>query len=160
MTWAYSSSLSPPSCCMLFKEATLSRTRLLPSRRRKRQGFTLVELLTAVLVLSVLMTIAMPLYLNAIDDSRKKTCRANMQTISNAAMAARVKSGASDFGPVITGGVTTATLPDLVTIPVCPNGGGYSFANGSSGTNTTFQVKCSATVPLAHGKFEPGLDHQ
>ncbi len=136
----------------------MSRTRRIYSRKN-RKGFTLVELLTAVLVLSVLMTVAAPLYLNSLDDARKKTCRTNMLTIANAAMAARVKGGASDFGALITAGVTSANLPDLTTVPVCPNGGVYSFAFGSSSTNATFQVKCSATVPLTHGKYEPGLDH-
>lgn len=127
-------------------------------RTRKRNGFTLVELLTVVLILSILMSVAMPLYLNAVDDTRKKVCRTNMVTIANAVMAARVKSRAANFGTLITGGVATTNLPDLTSVPVCPNGGAYTLANGSSSSNATFQVKCSATYPLTHGKFEPGID--
>ena len=127
-------------------------------RNRNRRGFTMIELLTVVLIISILMTVATPLYLNAVDDSRKKICRSNMQTISNAVMAARVKSATADFSALITGGVSTVNLPDLSSVPVCPNGGAYSLANGSSGSATTFQVKCSATYPLTHGKFEPGFD--
>ena len=101
------------------------------------------------------MAVAAPLYVSAVADAQKKTCRANMQTISNAVMAARVKAGAADFGTIITGGVTTTNLPDLLGVPACPNGGAYTLANGSHSSATTFQVKCSAT---GHGKFEPGVD--
>lgn len=124
-------------------------------RNRLRRGFTLIELLVVVLILSVLMAVAAPLYLSTVADAQKKTCRANMQTISNAVMAARVKAGATDFGTLITGGVTTTSLPDLLGVPVCPSAGAYTLANGSSASAATFQVKCSAT---GHGKFEPGVD--
>ncbi len=130
------------------------------SKRRKSKGFTLVELLTAILIVSILMTVAFPLYLNAVDDSRKKVCRSNMQSISNAVMAARVKSRSADFGSLITGGVVVTNLPDLSSVPVCPNGGTYTLGVGNSSSNSTFQVFCSATYPLTHGKFEPGVDNK
>ena len=44
--------------------------------RRNRKGFTLIELLVVVLILAILMAVAMPLYLSAVADSQKKTCRA------------------------------------------------------------------------------------
>lgn len=130
------------------------------SRGRKRKAFTLVELLTVVLIVSILMSVAAPLYLNALDDSRKKVCRTNMGTISNAVMAARVKNSVNDFAALITGGVTISNLPDLTSVPRCPNGGAYSLTIGGSGSNATFQVQCSATYPLIHGKFEPGVDNK
>src|SRR5215468_8161298 len=54
----------------------------------KKSGFTLIELLVVVLILAILMAVALPLYLNAVADSSRKTCRANMQTIANAVQAA------------------------------------------------------------------------
>lgn len=129
-------------------------------RVRKRRAFTLVELLTVIFIISILMTVGAPLYLNALDDSRKKVCRTNLQTISNAVMAARVKNSVNDFGALINGGVSMTNLPDLTSVPRCPNGGAYTLAIGGSGTNLTFQVQCSATYPLTHGKFEPGVDNK
>ena len=126
--------------------------------RRTRKGFTLIELLVVVLILAILMAVALPLYLSAVADSQRKVCRANMQTIANAVQAARVKTVAADYGALITAGVTTASLPDLQAVPVCPNGGAYTLAQGSSASNTTFEVKCSYAGPPAHGKFEPGVD--
>jgi type IV pilus assembly protein PilA len=63
-------------------------------RRRVLCGFTLIELLVVVLILSILMAVALPLYLSAISDAQRKTCRANLQTIANAVQSARVKTNA------------------------------------------------------------------
>ena len=131
--------------------------RLAASRNRK--GFTLIELLVVVLILAILMAVALPLYLSAVADSQKKTCRANMQTIANAVMAARVKSGAADYTSLIAGGVTTTNVPDLAAVPACPVAGvtAYSLGAGTGGV-VSFKVVCS-TGALVHGKFEPGVDN-
>lgn len=135
----------------------MSRMQICAYRRRK--GFTLIELLIVVLILAILMAVALPLYLSAVSDSQKKTCRANLQTIANAVAAARVKSNAANYGTLISGGVAVSNLPDLTAVPTCPNAGHYTLANGSSGDNTTFQVQCSfGTGADAHGKYEPGVD--
>jgi type IV pilus assembly protein PilA len=124
-------------------------------RRRRGQAFTLIELLVVVLILAILMAVSMVPYLSAVTDSQKKTCRANLQTIATAVHAARVKNLAPDFAGLIAGGVSTTSLPDLTTVPLCPTGGSYSLANGASGNTTTFKVLCSA---MGHGSYEPGVD--
>ena len=141
------------------RRIAMSSTRLFTAARN-RKGFTLIELLVVVLILAILMAVAMPLYLSAVTDAQKKTCRANMQTIGNAVQAARIKGNASDYGTIITGGVTVANLPDLTAVPACPNAGVYSLANGSSASTATFKVQCNyGTGAGAHGKFEPGVDN-
>ena len=130
--------------------------------RRNRKGFTLIELLVVVLILAILMAVALPLYLSAVADSQKKTCRANMQTIANAVQAARVKTVAANYNAFV-GGVSTANEPDLQAVPICPNGGTYSIitsgtcndANGSSVTipASSFGVTCTFS---GHGGFIPG----
>jgi len=122
--------------------------------RRGRRGFTLIELLVVVLILAVLMAVSIPLYLSAVADSQKKTCRANMQTIANAVQASRVKNNSADYSAFV-GAVTVVLEPDLSSVPTCPLAGAYTVANGNSADATTFQVNCSAA---GHGKFQPGLD--
>ncbi len=122
--------------------------------RSGRRGFTLIELLVVVLILAVLMAVSMPLYLSAVADSQKKTCRSNMQTISNAVQAARVKSQLADYSSFV-GSVSTTLEADLESIPVCPTMGIYTIVNGSSGSTSTFKVSCSSA---GHGTFEPGVD--
>ena len=131
---------------------------------RKRRGFTLIELLVVVLILSILMAVALPLYLSAVADSQKKVCRANMQTIANAVQASRVRTNAANYATWI-GSASTAwagssgTLPDLNAAPVCPSAGTYTIANGNTADNTTFKVLCSfGTGATAHGTFQPGVD--
>src|SRR5580658_5332716 len=112
------------------------------------------------------MAVALPLYLSAVADSQRKTCRANMQTIANAAVAARVKSDELDFSGIIaansTGIIITGTdsLGDLNAVPVCPSAGTYTLAVGNGGV-TTFMVVCSFAPSggIAHGTFQPGVDH-
>ncbi|MCS6776268.1 MAG: type II secretion system protein [Chloroherpetonaceae bacterium] len=56
-------------------------------------GFTLVELLAAVLVLAILMAVALPLYLSAVASSARRTARGNMHTLVNAEQVFRLKYG-------------------------------------------------------------------
>jgi len=132
-----------------------------PKPRSLKRGFTLIELLVVVLILSILMAVALPLYLSAVADAQKKTCRANMQTIANAAQAARVRTAAANYGAIITASTAAIAisgangLSDLNAIPVCPSNGTYTLSNGNSGDNTTFKVNCGGTT---HGTFQPGVD--
>ncbi len=122
--------------------------------QRTGKGFTLIELLVVVLILAILMAVSIPLYLSAVKDSQTKTCRANMQTISNTVQAARVKSLYLDYTSFM-GPITTTNEPDLAAVPACPLNGTYSLSVGSSGSNTTFKVNCTM---LGHNTFEPGVD--
>jgi type IV pilus assembly protein PilA len=132
---------------------------------RKRRGFTLIELLVVVLILSILMAVALPLYLSAVADSQRKVCRANMQTIANAVQASYVRTVAANYSTWIGAASTTwpgssGVLPDLQATPVCPSAGTYSIGNGNTGNNSTFKVLCSYAPAggTAHGTFQPGVD--
>lgn len=131
-----------------------------PKNQGTRKGFTLIELLVVVLILAILMSVALPLYLSAVADSQKKTCRANMQTIANAVQANKVQTQALDYSSYIGATIDSNHEPDLKSSPTCPSNGTYTIANGSSSDSTTFKVSCSyGTGTAAHGTFEPGVDH-
>ena len=142
----------------------------------RTKGFTLIELLVVILILAILMAIALPLYLRAVRDSERQTCRSNMQTIANAEQAYKVRSATHVYTTDL---VSTGTLwgdgTDLQALPVCPDGGTYSVAiTGTvasptgTGTATTipaggFGVECSYTGGGAvklHGGFVPGVNAQ
>src|SRR5256885_14607344 len=111
--------------------------------RARRRGFTLIELLIVILVLAILMAVALPLYLAAVSDSQLKTCRANMQTISNAEAAWKTAD------PTHTYTTTMSNLnANLGATPVCPNGGTYSVAisTGSSTANNGGTVPSGGLV--------------
>lgn len=119
--------------------------------RRRSRGFTLVELLMVVFIIAILMAVSMQLYLNALLEAQRRTCRTNMHTISNAVQASRIRMLQNNYALFI-GAVTTTAEPDLQSVPLCPGAGTYSVANGSSGTNSTFKVVCTI-----HSNFEPGV---
>lgn len=122
-------------------------------KRISTSAWTLIELLIVALIIATLMAVAIPLYLSAVNDSQKKTCRANLQTIANTVQAAKTKALAGDYSAYIGKPINTANEQDLLASPVCPSGGAYSLINGSSGDATTFKVSCTK-----HGTFEPGVD--
>ena len=130
-------------------------------RRKPARGFTLIELLVVVLILAILMAVALPLYLGAVADSQKKTCRANQQTIANAEQAYKTSSS---------GHVYTTNLADLDSnlgaTPICPSAGTYSVTistgastanNGAAVPDGGLVIACSAT---GHGVFAPGIDSE
>jgi len=129
--------------------------------RRNKKGFTLVELLVVVLILATLMAVALPLYLSSVADSSKKTCRANMQSIANAAQAWKVKNRAADF----TGLNMSNLTPDLGAVPTCPDNGNYTIV--AAGGSVNDEGGSAKTVPAgslgiscsvaAHNGFIPGL---
>ena len=135
---------------------TRNRTR----QAARRRGFTLVELLVVVLILATLMAVALPLYLSSVADSSKKTCRANMQSIANAAQAWKVKNRAADFTTM----TISALTPDLGAVPSCPDGGTYSVAttgsvNDEGGASTAIPtgslgISCNKA---GHNGFIPGV---
>jgi len=115
-----------------------------PNRISTRRGFTLIELLVVILILATLMAVALPLYLSSTKESEKRTCRANMQSISNAAHAWRVKNHAQDFSTL-----TVAMLkPDLGEEPMCPNLGTYAMV-----TTGTVQDDEGTVVTIPTGAF-------
>ncbi|MBA3726693.1 MAG: prepilin-type N-terminal cleavage/methylation domain-containing protein [Armatimonadetes bacterium] len=127
---------------------------------RSKRAFTLIELLVTVMILAILMAVAMPLYIGAIKDSTRKTCRANMQTIATAVVAAKVKLKASDYSSFMNADVYNEPdiMDNLGSGIICPeeSTNDYSIQNGTGlPANSTFKIGCTET---AHGTFEPGVD--
>ena len=142
---------------------------------RKQAGFTLIELLVVILILAILMAIALPLYLRAVRDSERQTCRSNMQTIAVACQAYKVRDIAHLYpGAASTTGPEVLDLDllkgptddfDLQALPVCPNDltPGDSYL-GDLNTAGTITIRCNAEVADFHNElgvnpgFTPGLD--
>lgn len=50
----------------------------------KSKGFTLIELMIVILIIAILVGIAIPVYLAAQANARRRTCQANLRTIDGA----------------------------------------------------------------------------
>ena len=137
---------------------------------RGRTGFTLIDLLVVILILAVLMAIALPLYLRAVRDSERQTCRSNMQTIANAEQAYRVRSAGHQYVPA-TGSTSDLSLligtaEDLQALPQCPSDTDPAATDDYSvevlednGLITGIRVTCNRDT-ANHGGFTPGVDSQ
>jgi type IV pilus assembly protein PilA len=130
-------------------------------RQYQRRAFTLVELLIVILVLSILMAVALPLYLAAIANSQRAVCRANMQSIADAEQAYRARTPTHTYTTTLSG-----LDPDLWATPVCPESGSYTVEisdgtsvanNGSAVPSGGLLVKCSTSV---HGVYAPSIDSE
>lgn len=129
------------------------------SINRRRQALTLIELLIVILIISVLMAVAMPLYLAAISDSERRVCRSNMQTIANGEQAFRARDSQHKYT------TNLAELPiDLGALPVCPRNGTYSVTisdgtelagNGQIVPQGVIVVHCTIGT---HGDYAPSID--
>ena len=139
----------------------------------RKRGFTLIELLVVILILAILMAIALPLYLRAVADSEKKTCRTNMQTIANAEQAYKVRSMAHEyveitgtpgaggapatytFTGVISGAVTDfeGVTADLTAMPICPKSSLYVYtvAVGGVSAPASYQNLAGGTSDVPDG---------
>lgn len=102
--------------------------------RKRKGGFTLIEIMIVVLIISVLLAIAIPNFMRARETSRAKSCCSNLRQIETAkeqyAMDNKLANG------------DDCDLADLVggdnyikDTPTCPSDGDYT-AN-AIGTNAT-----------------------
>ena len=130
-------------------------------KRRCGRGFTLIELLIVILILAILMAVALPLYVSALAESERKTCRSNMFSIASAEQAYKTRISTHTY---------TTNLPDLYpdlgSTPFCPRGGTYSvtISNGSDTANNGGTVPDGGLIvhcnAAGHGVFAPGVDGQ
>ena len=112
--------------------------------KKRKGGFTLIEIMIVVLIIGVLLAIAIPNFLRARETSRAKSCTANLRQIETAK-----EEWAMDTKAAATATPTAADLVDEYmkgtadTLPECPSNGTYTVGNMSTrpscsvGTNTS-----------------------
>lgn len=101
-------------------------------KRRQSDGFTLVEIITVVLVLGVIAALAVPVFGSALESERARQCESNRLMIDSAATSFLV------YGDLYTlpRNVSELVPAHLKSVPACPGGGTYNF--GTDG-----EIDCS-----------------
>jgi len=115
----------------------------LAARPRRYPGFTLVELLTVVLVIGVLLGVVIPLYRQAYRTSATRTAKVNLRTIALAAQAYKFKHGRypraysnpNRNGAPPSNSDFVGPGRDLAAVPVGPRNVWYEWFIGDSVNN-------------------------
>jgi prepilin-type N-terminal cleavage/methylation domain-containing protein len=120
--------------------------------RKRRGGFTLIEIMIVVLIISVLLAIAIPNFMRARETSRAKSCCANLRQIETAKEQWAMDNKASD-GDAPPADLWTDPNNYMKDEPVCPSGGTYDFT--VVGTFATCSIGGTAGEYNYHGLDQP-----
>lgn len=114
---------------------------------KKERGFTLIELSVVVLILSVLVLIALPVYSVARETVWKNSCKANLRIIDGAVLIYRAQNGELPYAEINSWSAdgnfeNTLVDPDddkddlvpyYIKKPIyCPKGGIYTYFRDDS----------------------------
>jgi len=108
----------------------------------KKRAFTLVEIMIVVLIIGILLAIAVPNFMKARDNSRAKSCMANLTQISAAKEQAAMDLRLQDTDTPTQGQLWPAYIKSW---PLEPAGGTYTI--GDMSTNPTCSVGAASTPP-------------
>ncbi|MFH1453807.1 MAG: prepilin-type N-terminal cleavage/methylation domain-containing protein [Armatimonadota bacterium] len=109
--------------------------------RKKRKGFTLIELMIVIAIIAILAAILVPNFLRARAQGNVTACKSNVKNMGTAQ-----EMYATDNSGLYAATLASLTTPIsyLQTLPTCPSSGAYDLSTVAG--NTAYTVYCSGTV--------------
>ncbi len=117
--------------------------------RKRKGGFTLIEIMIVVLIISVLLAIAIPNFMRARETSRAKSCCSNLRQIETAKEQNAMDNKLAD-GDDVVGDLWPDYIKDE---PECPSGGTYTI--NPIGTNAECSIGGTPGEYNYHGLEQP-----
>ena len=105
--------------------------------KRRKGGFTLIEIMIVVLIIGILLAIAIPNFMRARETSRARSCTANLRQIETAKEQYAMDNRLANGDPVPAGSLWAADAY-IRQEPICPSGGAYT--EQPIGTNATCAI--------------------
>ena len=108
-------------------------------RSKSNPGFTLIEIMIVVLLIGILLAIAIPNFIYAREQSRRKACIGNLRKIEWAKDAYLMDNNLDNSASITSVNLYPVSGTGYIkTVPFCPSGGTYSINDGRTDPTCTF----------------------
>lgn len=117
---------------------------------RGKGGFTLVEIMIVVLIIGILLAVAVPNFLKARENSRTKSCVANLKRICTAKEQWAIDFKKADGDTPTKANLTTEGAESgryIKQWPECPSGGDYEAGINAIGTDPVCSLGGTHVLP-------------
>ncbi|MBC7808605.1 MAG: prepilin-type N-terminal cleavage/methylation domain-containing protein [Akkermansiaceae bacterium] len=100
--------------------------------KKESSGFTLVEIMIVVLIIGILLAVAVPNFIMAREQSRRKACISNLRKIDWAKDCFLMDNNKPGNSVIVDTDIYPPTgTTYLKSIPLCPSNGTYTIGNGN-----------------------------